>query len=97
MSAAGGATEDVGEREIADALDALERGDIEYVILEDGEEFVQAAGSGAGPYAVEWQPRGGGPLREVPGGASAETMRSVIGAFGRRDATWSGGVSWSDA
>ena len=45
MDGAGDTTlEDVSERELAAALDSMERGDIEYVIVVNGDEFLQTAG-----------------------------------------------------
>ncbi|MGB3056406.1 MAG: hypothetical protein WBB52_16285 [Acidimicrobiales bacterium] len=35
------------------ALEAMQRGEVEFVIIEDGDEFVQAAGDGDGPYQLE--------------------------------------------
>ena len=40
--------EGVTEAHLVDALDALERGDVEYAILEHGDEFLQAAGTDDG-------------------------------------------------
>lgn len=54
---AGGAASDlvtgVTPAQLDAALSALQRGEIEYLILEDGSCFLQVAGEGAGPYQVE--------------------------------------------
>ena len=55
-----------------DALDAMTRGEIEYVILEEGDEFLQAAGDGAGPYALQFSPASGDGLEEVGGGVDGQ-------------------------
>jgi len=36
--------EDVSERELVAAIDSMARGDVEYVIIENGDEFRQTAG-----------------------------------------------------
>ena len=58
----------VTEAQLGEALTAMASGDLEYVILEDGDAFVQAAGDGAGPYALQFSPavgprHGGSPRR----------------------------------
>src|SRR4051812_7949772 len=68
----------VTEAQLVDALEAMARGDIEYVILEDGDTFVQAAGDGAGPYALQFSPVPGDGLQEVRGGVDGTMMRAVL-------------------
>ena len=88
------AVDGVGEAQLADALDALSRGDIEYVILEAGDEFVQAAGEGAGPYALQFNP-GSGDLQEVPGGVGAAAVRDALQAYRRGDPAWRRPFQWA--
>lgn len=95
--ASGTVVEHVSEADITAALDALVRADIEFVILEHGDEFLQAAGAGTGPYALQFSPDATGSLQEVPGGVDAETMRSAVMAYGRGEAGWRGGLGWSAA
>ena len=78
--------------QLDEALAALSRGDIEYVVIEDGERYLQAAGDGDGPYEVLVDD-GSGTMREITGGADASTMRRVMQAYlageaGWRDAAW---------
>jgi len=78
--------------QLDEALAALTRSDIEYVVLEDGDRFLQAAGDGDGPYDVQVED-GSGTMREIAGGTDAPTMRRVMQAYlagdtGWRDAAW---------
>jgi hypothetical protein len=78
----------VSEEQLDRALGALERGEIEYIILEDGEAFLQAAGEGAGPYAVQFSPGTGQDLIEISAGADVNTMREALRRYRRGDARW---------
>jgi hypothetical protein len=73
--------------QLDDALGALQRGDIEYLILEDGAGFLQAAGEGDGPYEVEVT-ADGETMHGVDSGADAATMRGILHAYLRGDAAW---------
>jgi hypothetical protein len=90
-----GAVESVTTAQLIEAIAAMERGDIEYVILEDGEEFLQAAGAGEGPYALQFSPPSRGAMEEARGGVDALTVRTVFLAYHRRDPAWRGGCAWS--
>lgn len=81
--------------QVIEAIAAMERGEIEYVILESGEDFLQAAGAGEGPYALQFSPSSGGTLEEARGGVDALTVRTVFLAYHRSDPTWRGGCAWS--
>jgi hypothetical protein len=85
----------VTEAQLVDAVAAMSRGDIEYVVLEDGAEFVQAAGDGAGPYALQFSPASGGGLEEAAGGVDASTVRSALLAYRRGDPAWRRSLRWS--
>jgi hypothetical protein len=89
---AGPVVEATDEAQVERALDALERGDIEFVILEDDDAFLQAAGSGDGPYALQFSPDSSGRLLEAPGGVDRQTMRRSMMAYARGDATWRSGT-----
>jgi hypothetical protein len=91
----GVAIEGVVEPQLADALAALVRGEIEYVILEAGDEFLQAAGEGAGPYALQFNPAGGAGLLDVPGGVSEAAMREALHAYRRGDPGWRRPFQWA--
>jgi hypothetical protein len=86
--------EGVTEAQLGEALAGLARGDIEYVILESGDEFVQAAGEGAGPYALQFNPAADGGLLEVPGGVSDAAMRAALLAYRRGDPGWRRPFQW---
>ena len=84
----------VTEAQLVEAVTAMTRGDIEYVILEDGEAFLQAAGEGAGPYALQFSPASGD-MTGVPGGVDEPTLRAVLVAYRRGDAGWRGTTKWA--
>lgn len=73
--------------QLDEALAALQRGDVEYVILEDGSRFLQAAGEGDGPYQVQVT-NDGEAMHDVDGGADAETMQRILRAYLHGDAAW---------
>ena len=85
----------VTEAQLVEAVTAMTRGDIEYVILEDGEAFLQAAGEGTGPYALQFSSGGDAAMTEVPGGVDEPTLRAVLEAYRRGDAGWRGTCRWS--
>ena len=87
--------ENVTEGQVGEALEAMAAGHVEYVILEAGDAFLQAAGEGAGPYALQYSPGAGAAMLEVPGGVGAETMRKVILAYARGDLGWRGALGWA--
>jgi hypothetical protein len=64
-----------------------------YVVLEQDDEFLQAAGDGAGPYALQHSV--GDQLVEAPGGVDAATMRKVMLAYRRGDPAWRGAIAWA--
>jgi hypothetical protein len=73
--------------QLDEGLAALQRGDVEYLILEDGPRFLQAAGEGGGPYQV--QVTGDGEtMHDVDGGADATTMQRILHAYLRGDVAW---------
>jgi len=78
----------VSQEQLDRAIAALERGEIEYIILEDGEAFLQAAGEGAGPYAVQFNPGAGEDLIEISAGADVNTMRETLRRYRRGDPAW---------
>jgi hypothetical protein len=80
--------EGVTEAELSEALDAMARGDIEYVILETGSAFLQAAGSGDGPYQVQFQPDEREALVDLTGVLDWPRVRQVLLAYRRGDPAW---------
>lgn len=85
---------DVTEAQLAEALDAMARGDIEFVILEDGDAFIQAAGQGDGLYAINYKPAHDDGLQAVPGGVSGEAMRAALLSYRRGDGRWHVAHRW---
>ena len=91
----GTAVDAATEQQILDALEEMTLGHIEYVILEDGDAFVQTAGEGQGPFQLEYSPGAGAPMLEVRGGVDAATMRATILAYRRGDRDWRGALTWT--
>jgi hypothetical protein len=91
----GVAVDGVTEAQLVDALGAMTRGEIEYVILEEGAAFVQAAGDGGGPYALQSSLVSGDGLEEVRGGVDGPTVRAALLAYRRGDRAWRGQCRWS--
>ncbi len=80
--------EHVEEAQLLEAIEVMARGDIEYVILEDDEAFLQAAGTGAGPYALQFSPGAPGAMVEVAGGVTLDVVRRVLLAYHAGDERW---------
>lgn len=80
--------ENVKEDQLAQALNALEAGHIELVILEDGAEFLQIAGGGEGPYALQFSPSAPEGMLVVPKGVTRDGARSAMSSFLRGDGEW---------
>jgi hypothetical protein len=85
----------VTETQLVEALAAMASGDLEYVILEDGDAFVQAAGDGAGPYALQFSPPSGAGMEQVRGGVPEGAMRAALLAYRRGDPGWRSPFEWS--
>ena len=93
---AGGTTlSNLSGPQLDQALDALEHAHIEYVILEHGEAFLQAAGDGDGPYQVQFSSGPAGPIMEIRGGVSAATMRSILRSYFQSRDRWRPGPEWA--
>ena len=93
--AVGGTTvPSVSEAQVDQALEALTSGEIEYVILEDGEAFLQAAGEGNGPYVVQFTPGSDQDLMDLRDGANAATIRDIFRRYLRGDPAWRIRYSW---
>lgn len=82
-----GSLSGVTPAQLDEALAGMQRGDIEYVILEDGPRFLQAAGEGDGPYQVQVTDDGE-TMCDVDGGADATTMQRILHAWLRGDDAW---------
>lgn len=77
---------DVSAEQLTDALEAMRRGDVEFVTLIDGDEFAQAAGDGDGPYLLEHHGADGA-VAEVST-ATFATVSTVLGGYRSGDETW---------
>lgn len=84
----------VDEPQLLQALESMANGDIEFVILEDGEQFLQAAGDGDGPYQLEYQGDGNVPLLAVSGGVNRQTLQRAMLAYRRRERGWRDAHAW---
>jgi hypothetical protein len=84
----GQVVENVTEDQFAQALNALEAGHIELVILEDGEEFLQIAGEGEGPYALQFGPGAPQEMLVVPKGVTRDSAGTAMSSFLRGDGEW---------
>lgn len=82
-----GGLSDVTPEHLDAAIAALQRGDVEYLILEDGARFLQAAGEGDGPYQVQVT-NDGETLHDIDDGVDAVTMQRILRAYLRGDDTW---------
>lgn len=84
------------EDQLTDALTAMERGEIEYVILQDGDHFLQAAGDAKTSYSLEYND-GSDKIQyrasntKIPGAQVADTFRAYL----KRDAEWKTKFSWT--
>ena len=86
--------DNVSEAQLNEALDALVRGDIEFVILESGDAFLQVAGSGEGPYQVQHRAGGAVVVTGIAGDVDERTVRAVMQAYRRADSSWSTPHQW---
>jgi hypothetical protein len=86
---------EVTEADLLGALDFMARGDIEYVILEDGERFLQAAGYGDGPYDLQYSFGDPDAMTQVPGGVDRDGVRDAMTSFLRADTTWQTAREWA--
>lgn len=76
---------------LTDALDAMARGDIEYVSLEDGDAILQAAGDGDGPYQLEFMSGAGDP-QPARRPIDAAVLHRTMLAFLQKQPDWQRGL-----
>jgi hypothetical protein len=91
----GNTVDEVTEAQLIAALEAMVTGDIEYVILEHGDAFLQSAGAGDGPYQLEFRANSDAPSVEVEGGVNRTGVRQVMLAYRRGDANWRQPFAWT--
>jgi len=80
--------------QVSSAIEGLAEGWIEYVILQEGDEFVQAAGEGNGPYRLERCEGDPAGIWYADGPIDRSTLTTVLLSFHRRDADWTAHVPW---
>ena len=88
---------EVTPAQLDEALAALVRGDIEYLALHHAGTFVQVAGTGSGPYEIEYNPGQVAEQVRVPGGIGDDAMRVALHGFLGLDPGWATPFSWQDA
>jgi hypothetical protein len=87
--------DNVSEAQLNDALAALARGEIEFVILEQDDAFLQAAGDDDGPYQVEYRPSANEAMVEIAGGVDRQTAQQLLSAYARGDSNWQSSHRWT--
>lgn len=89
-------TPDATEDDLIEALAALERGDVEYVILEDPATkfFMQTAGDPHSGYVLEYNDGQDGSMMHAQGSLSGSRVTEALGAFLNRDAAWRSMFVW---
>jgi hypothetical protein len=92
-----GLTPNATEDDLIEALAALERGDVEYVILEDETKlFLQAAGDAASGYILEHNnPHDDSMMMRAAGNVSAAQLTGALTAFLNRDPSWRTMFTWA--
>lgn len=83
---------DVTEPQLSSALDALVRGDIEFVVLENGDDFLQAAGGP--PFTLQHHDSQTSAMSAAAGGVDERTLRAAFSAYVRGDASWRALCRW---
>jgi hypothetical protein len=83
-------TPNATEDDLIDALAALERGDVEYVILEDPapRTFMQAAGDARSGYVLEYNDAQDDLLMHAQGNLPGARVTEALTAFLNRDPSW---------
>ena len=89
-------THNATEDDLIDALAAMERGDIEYVILEDpaNNMFMQAAGDGHSGYALQYNPGADDSMFQARGKMSGTQITDAFVAFLNKDISWRTSLVW---
>lgn len=86
---------DVSEDDLVRTLDALARGNIEYIIVRDRDRFIQAAGDEHSGYVLEYND--GSPkeqFRATRRSITGAELRSALIAYLNRDRAWQSQFSW---
>lgn len=89
-------THNATEDNLIEALAALERGDIEYVILEDAASkmFMQAAGDARSGYDLQYNNGADDAMFQAQGKMSGAQITDAFLAFLSKDMAWRTRISW---
>jgi hypothetical protein len=87
--------ENASDPQVREAFEAMTRGDIEYMILEDGNTFLQSAGDGEGPYQLQFRASETAAMVEIAGGVDGDTARQVLLDFLRGTSSWQSSHRWT--
>jgi hypothetical protein len=91
----GSLIQNVTEQQVLDALAALGRGDIEFVILNDGNRFMQAAGDARSGYILEYNEGSAKEqFRATIRTISDADLTAAFRAYFQNDPTWKTLFSW---
>lgn len=85
---------DANEAQLIEALAALERGDVEYVVLADGARFMQAAGDAHSGYVLEYNDGTDDAMMHAQGIISGAHLVDAMQAYLRHDSSWRGAFRW---
>lgn len=85
---------DADEAQLLEALAALERGDVEYVVLSDGARFMQAAGDARSGYVLEYNDGTDDAMMHAQGKITGAQVVDAMQAYLRRDDTWRSAFRW---
>jgi hypothetical protein len=85
-AAAGSTVAGVTEAQLTSALDAFVRGDVEFVVLENGDDFLQAAGSS--PFTLQHNDGRTSAMSAAAGGVDERALRAAFVSYLRGDAGW---------
>lgn len=83
---AGSTVSGVTDSQLTSALDALVRGDIEFVVLEHGDDFLQAAG--AAPFTLQHNDGNTSSMSAAADGVDEPTLRAAFSAYLHGDVRW---------
>lgn len=82
---------------LTDALAMLERGDSEYLILQDGDRFIQAAGDSTSGYTLEYNEGSTNTqFRATNPKLSAAQITDAFGSYLAHDPSWETRFSWTE-
>ncbi len=87
-------TPEATENDLSEALAALERGEVEYVVLMDGARFMQAAGDARSGYVLEYNSDADDTLFRAQGEITGAQIVDAFAAFLNHDPVWRTTFAW---